>query len=204
MNNEKLNVESEILFIKKIISDSRKSALDSGKYYILWGILIGVSCIVNYFVFSQSVEINPNYIWFPLLALGWALSIYWGYSDSKKRKNTSLGKKVISAVWSACGIAAMVIAVAGQISGTISGGAICALITTVFGVGYLVAGAVYSDKMLITLSFVWWAAASWMFFIKGIEILLIYGLFLLLFQVIPGFILNAKWKKELTLNVENA
>jgi hypothetical protein len=182
------------------MNDSRKSALDGGKYYILWGVIIGISCIVNYFIYSNGSDISPNYFWFPFIGIGWAISIYWGYKDSKKQKSISLGKKVISAVWSACGLAALVIAIPAQISGTISGSAICGLITAVFGIGYLVAGVVYSDKMLVTLAFVWWLAASWMFFVNGIEILLIYGLFLLLFQVIPGFILNFKWKKELTLN----
>ena len=196
------NLESEILFIKKIMQDSRRSALDSGKYYILWGVLIGISCIVNYFSYKFGSEISPNYFWLTFIGIGWVTSIYWGFKDSKKRKNLSLGKKVISAVWSACGISAIVITIAGQVSGSISGSSICALVTTIFGVGYFVAGVVYSDKMLVTLSFVWWAAASWMFFIKGIEVLLVYGLFLLLFQVIPGFVLNYKWKKELTVVIE--
>ncbi|MBX7044625.1 MAG: hypothetical protein K1X86_02210 [Ignavibacteria bacterium] len=196
------NLESEILFIKKIMQDSRRSALDSGKYYILWGVLIGFACLVNYFLYKSGSEISPNYFWLSFIVTGWIVSIYWGYKDSRKRKNTSLGKKVISAVWTACGISAIVITIAGQVSDSISGASICALITTIFGVGYFVAGAVYSDKMLVTLSFAWWAAASWMFFIKGIEVLLVYGLFLLLFQVIPGFVLNNKWKKELLLKVE--
>jgi len=198
------NLESDILFIKKIMQDSKKSALDSGKYYVLWGVLIGFACITNYFLFKFDADVSPNYFWFSYIGIGWAFSIYWGYKDSRKRKSTSLGKKVIAAVWTACGISAMVISIIGQASGSISGASICALITAIFGVGYFVAAAVYSDKMLLILSFVWWAAASWMFFIKGIEVLLVYGIFLLLFQVVPGFVLNYKWKKDLALNTGNA
>jgi len=197
------NIESDILFIKKIMNDSRQSALDSGKYYILWGVLIGFACIVNYILSSSGSKISPNNFWLPFIAIGWGFSIYWGFKDSKKQKTVSLGKKVISAVWSACGISSLVITIAGQVSGTISVASICALITTIFGIGYFVAGVVYSDKMLMTLSFVWWIAASAMFFVKGAEILLVYGVFLLLFQVIPGFVLNYKWKRELTVNVNN-
>jgi hypothetical protein len=70
------NLESEILFIKKIMNESRKSALDNGKYYILWGVLISVACFANYFNNKMSLDFNPNYFW-GVCILTWMGILYY-------------------------------------------------------------------------------------------------------------------------------
>ncbi|MBN8570378.1 MAG: hypothetical protein J0M18_12170 [Ignavibacteria bacterium] len=193
------NLESEILFIKKIMNESRKSALDNGKYYILWGVLISVACFANYFNNKMSLDFNPNYFWGACILAGWVFSIFWGYKDSKKAKTYSAANKTISALWASLGIAMLVIVVAGKVSGSISYASISPLIAAVLGVGYFTSGVMYSDKMLKIMAFCWWGASVVMFNIKGEEVLLANGIFLVAFQVIPGLILFSKWKKELTV-----
>lgn len=196
------NLESEILFIKKIMNESRKSALDNGKYYILWGVLISVACFANYFNNKLSLDFNPNYFWGVCILTGWIFSIIWGYEDSKKAKTYSAGNKTVSALWASLGIAMLVIVVAGKVSGSISYASISPLIAAVLGVGYFTSGVMYSDKMLKLMAFCWWGASIVMFNISGVEVLLANGIFLLAFQVIPGLILFSKWKKELTVVIE--
>lgn len=202
------NLESEILFIKKIMNESRKSALDNGKYYILWGVLISIACFTNYFNIKMGFDFNSNYFWAVCILAGWVTSIYWGYKDSKKAKTYSAANKTISALWASLGIAMLVIVVAGKVSGSISYASISPLIAAVLGVGYFTSGVMYSDKMLKLMAFCWWGASAVMFNIKGVEVLLANGIFLLVFQVIPGLILFSKWRKELSVNndvtIENA
>jgi len=193
------NLESEILFIKKIMNESRKSALDNGKYYILWGVLISVACFANYFNNKMSLDFNPNYFWGVCILTGWVFSIIWGYKDSKKAKTYSAANKTISALWASLGIAMLVIVVAGKVSGSISYASISPLIAAVLGVGYFTSGVMYSDKMLKLMAFCWWGASVVMFNISGVEVLLANGIFLLAFQVIPGLILFSKWKKDLAV-----
>lgn len=193
------NLESEILFIKKIMNESRKSALDNGKYYILWGVLISVACFANYFNNKMSLNFNPNYFWGVCILTGWIFSIFWGYTDSKKTKTYTAGNKTVSALWASLGIAMLVIVVTGKTSGSISYASISPLIAAVLGVGYFTSGVMYSDKMLKLMAFCWWGASVVMFNISGVEVLLANGIFLVAFQVIPGLILFSKWKKELTV-----
>lgn len=202
------NLESEILFIKKIMNESRKSALDNGKYYILWGVVISIACFANYFIIKLGFDFNSNYFWAVCILAGWVTSIYWGYKDSKKAKTYSAANKTISALWASLGISMLVIVVAGKVSGAISYASISPLIAAVLGVGYFTSGVMYSDKMLKIMAFCWWGASAAMFNIKGVEVLLANGIFLLVFQVIPGLILFSKWRKELSVNndvtIENA
>lgn len=194
------NVESEILFIKKIIAESRKSALNNGKYYILWGAVISIASLANYFSFKFNLNINSNYYWGACIFAGWAFSGYWGYKDGKNPKSTGLASKVTPALWASLGITIMVIVLAGIISGSVKYASISPLVAAVAGIGYFTSGAIYSDKMLKILAFCWWGAAAVMFNMHGIEVLLANGIFLILFQVIPGFILFSKWKKDLAVS----
>lgn len=204
MNTNKNDLESEILFIKKIMRESRSATLDNGKYYILWGLIASFSCIASYINSNVKTEYNGNFIWLPLMAAGWIISIYWGFKDSRKEKNKTLGKKVINGVWAAVGLAALVLIVPGQISHSILYFSICPIIAILLGMGYFICGVVYSDKMLKIFAILWWLGASWMFFIQDMRVLLVHGILLLLLQVIPGLILFSKWKKELALNAANA
>ncbi|MBS1514661.1 MAG: hypothetical protein JSS63_06500 [Bacteroidetes bacterium] len=194
------NIESEILFIKRVIEESRKSALNNGKYYILWGVLISIASLATYLIEKLDFDFNPNYLWGVCILAGWFFSGYWGYKEGKNPKTTGLASKVIPALWSSLGITMMVIVLAGIISGSIKYVSISPLIAAVIGVGYFTSGTIYSDTMLKVLAFCWWGASVVMFNLSGIEVLLANGIFIIVFQVIPGFILLSKWKKDFTVS----
>lgn len=205
MSTENTNIESEISFIKRIMNDSRKSALDNGKYYILWGVVISIASLGAYFNYKLGFNFNSNYFWGVSILTGWIFSGYWGIRDSKKSKTHSTADKTIAALWASLGITMVVIALGGKLSGAIHYSSISPLIAAVIGVGYFTSGTIYSDRMLKVMAFCWWGASIVMFNITGIEVLLANGIFLLAFQVIPGLILFSKWKKELNnINMQNA
>lgn len=204
MSTESTNIESEILFIKKVMNNSRKAALDNGKYYILWGIIVSLASLMTYANYKLDFGFNSNYFWGACFLIGWVFSIYWGINDRKKSRTHSTGNKTIAALWGSLGIAMIVIAIGGKLSGAINYTAISPLIAGILGVGYFTSGTMYSDNMLKVMAFCWWGASIVMFNITGVEVLLANGIFLLAFQVIPGLILFSKWKKELNnVSVQN-
>lgn len=197
------NLESEIQFIKKIMQDSRKSALDNGKYYILWGVLFSFASLTNYFNYKLNFGFNSTYLWGVCILTGWVFCGYWGIRDGKKSKISSTANRTLAALWSSLGISMVVIIFGGKFAGAISYASISPLVAGILGVGYYTSGTMYSDSMLKAMAYCWWAASIVMFNITGQEVLLANGIFLLAFQVIPGLILFSKWKKELALNVES-
>jgi hypothetical protein len=189
--------QDELAYIKKVMQDSRQSIIDNGKYYLLWGILIGIASMVNYVVVKYTIPLSTGWVWANAVFAGWGFSIYWGWRDSKKQKSETLAGKLLGSVWIGMGITGFVLSIAGSISGTISYWSFCPLFAGLLGYGNFMAGTIHNSRMMMIMGFGWWAGAVWMFFIKSIEVLAVYSIFLLLFSILPGIILYSRWKKDL-------
>lgn len=190
--------QDELAYIKKVMQDSRQSIIDNGKYYLLWGIVIGIASMANYLIVKNSLGISTGWVWANAIFAGWGFSIFWGWRDSKKEKSETLAGKLLASVWIGMGITGFVLAMAGSISGAIAYGAFCPLFAGLLGYGNFMAGTIQRSWMMKIMGFGWWAGAVWMFFIKSIEVLAVYSIFLFLFSILPGIILYFKWKKDLT------
>jgi hypothetical protein len=194
-------LESEILFIRKIMEDSRKASIDNGKYYILWGIVIGIASIGNYLGVTHNATSNfINWIWLNCILLGWGFSIYFGWKDSKKEKNVTFARRMLTHTWLGAGITMCVLVFFGLTTRSIPYDAICPIIAAVLGGANYISSMIHRSKFLLGIAIGWWAGSAIMFLMTGIDILLVYGVLLILFSVVPGLILYYKWKRDLLTN----
>lgn len=200
---QKEEAEFNLAFIKQIMVDSRRSTIDNGKYYLLWGIVIGIASMANYLIVKNADELTKDinnftgWIWANAILVGWVFSIVWGIRDGKKAKNKTMAGKIIGILWLGMGITGFILAMAGTISGSISPWSFCPLFAGLLGYGNFVSGTIHDSWMMKVMAFGWWAGAVWMFFIRSVDVLAVYSIFLFLFSIIPGIILYFKWKKEL-------
>lgn len=84
----------------------------------------------------------------------------------------------------------------GTLSGAYNPVYICPIISTLLGVSYFTSGEIQQIKWLKFISFGWWAGATYTFLFASIHTLIIFAGMMICFQVIPGIILNNKYKKE--------
>ena len=191
-------LESEISFIKKVIDDSRRATLDNGKYYILWGVVIGVASVGTYIGAVNKWDENfINWMWMNCIIIGWVFSIIFGLQDRKKEKAKTFAGKMIMHTWIGAGISMAVIAFVGITSKVVPYDAICPLIAAVLGGANYISSRIQRSGLILAVAIGWWAGSALLFLMSGIEIMLVYGIMLILFSILPGVFLYAKWKKEL-------
>lgn len=190
--------ETEITFIKKVMEDSRRAALDNGKYYILWGVVVGIASIGTYIGVRQNWGENfINWLWMNFIVIGWVFSIIFGIRDRKKEKHKTFAGRMITHTWVGAGITMAVIAFVGIPAKVIPYDAICPIIAAIAGGANYISSRVQRSGFILMVAFGWWIGAAVLFFMDGIEIMLLYGIMLSLFSIIPGFVLYFRWKKDL-------
>lgn len=193
-------LESEISFIKKVIDDSRQATLDNGKYYILWGVIVGIASILTYVGVKNKIEGNfINWVWMNCIVIGWVFSIIFGIRDRKKEKSKTFAGKMIMHTWIGAGITMAVIAFVGIPAKVIPYEAICPTIAAVAGGANYISSRIQKSGFILAVAFGWWIGSGILFFMKGIDVILGYGIMLSLFSIIPGFVLYYRWKKELAV-----
>jgi len=196
---ETKQAESELSFIKKVMEDSRQVAMDNGKYYIFWGVLVSITIIMNYVMIILNVR-GGNYYW-----LVWIVMMFGGgiattimkFRDVKKAKVHTFTGRILSSVWLAGGIAMFMIAFVGPAFKAYSYVYINPIISLVLGIMYFVSGGLQQIRWLKYLSLGWWSGAIVLFAFPGIHSMLVFGLMLVFLQTIPGIMLYKKWKKEI-------
>ncbi len=190
--------ELELSEIKRIMEDSRRIMVDDGTGFILWGFLVALGLISSYLSVLGYIEWNITSIaWFALIGLGWLITIFQLRREKKVRKSVSFAEKVAGAIWGSAGITMTIIGFVGSYTGLVKGMGISPLMACVLAAAFFVSGVIYNDKTFRYLSFGWWAGALVMFFWHSPHTLLLFAIMIILMQVLPGYMMYNKWKKEI-------
>lgn len=190
--------ELELSEIKRIMEDSRRIMVDDGTGFILWGSLVAVGLISSYLSVLGYLEWKVTSIaWFALIGLGWLITIIQLRREKKSRKSVSFAEKVAGAIWGSAGITMTIIGFVGSYTGLVKGMGISPLMACVLAAAFFVSGVIYNDKTFRYLSFGWWAGALVMFFWYSPHTLLLFALMIIFMQVLPGYLMYNKWKKEI-------
>jgi hypothetical protein len=194
--NEKEAMEN-LEMIKKMIEETKKTVAYSGDIFILWGVLGLLACLGTYvlvfFRLYQYIFIN----WVGLMTIGFAYSIYRGVTQEKKEKIITFSTKALGYTWFALGITLMLLGFVAPLAGVYSSyHMIPAIIAIVIGAGCFISAQLYQWKLLTWLSLLWWGAGIGMMFLKTDSSLLVFAFLIILGYLVPGFILQANYKKQ--------
>lgn len=188
--------ESELAVIRKIMEDSRNIVIDNGWHYILWGIVVSCALLANYFMYLFGVSMQAaGMMWFITMT---STAIAAGFVERKMKRKRSVrtfAGRLLGTLWFAGGISMFVFGFAGTISGAYNAVFICPIISTVLGTTYFVSGSIQQVKWLKLLSIGWWGGAIVLFLYPGLHTLMIFAVMLICFQIVPGIILNFKYKE---------
>lgn len=196
--DNKAKAELELEFIKNIIQDSRKKVEDSGLSGVIWGSLVVIGIMANYFSGLYHNWDYALYIWGILLISGWIYS-YLKFRNIKKNNiPETFGLKVQNALWRASGIVMTIIAIICSIqfkrqvtemvpySYIINSMAIAPIISLILGTAYYVTGYINDCKYTTRLAYGWWIGGIIIFYMKSYNTFLVFALMTIFFQIIPG------------------
>jgi hypothetical protein len=201
--------EQELEFIRKIISDSRQAMAEDGKPYIVWGLIVAIAMMATYISALTQIDFYTGWIWIGMVAIG----IIYSFIELRRQKRSGIERahsfvdRFGGAIWTACGSALGLTILLIMFGYQLTNPSIppiftCSLASIILGIAYFLSGFVNDIKWLRNIAFAWWAGAIAMYFIYSVHVLGLYALMLILFQVVPGIVLNRKYRA--TQNVPNA
>jgi hypothetical protein len=201
-SQQSLRPEDELLYIRKIIDDSRAAFVEDGKPYIVWGLIVAIGMGFTYFSALTGKDIGVGWAWLVLVLIGWANVIY---SVIKKKKQAERARSFVNriqgAIWGACGstlglaVLLMVCFQHSENSPQINSMYAFFVSSLILGIAYFLSGIANDLKWLRNVGFAWWAGAVVMYFWPSIHIIALYAGMLIVFQVVPGMILQRRYKR---------
>ncbi len=210
-SEQPLRPEDELQYIRKIIDDSRASFVEDGIPYIIWGLLVAAGMIVSYISSLTERDLYAGYIWIGLVLFGWGSMIYYVIKQRRApARPKSILDRIQSSIWGACG-------------GTLGLGLILVLMfqhgandpqmnpyyalfvtSLIVGIGYFLSGVVHDLKWLRNISFAWWAGAVAMYLWPSVHMIGLYAAMIILFQVVPGIILQRRYRRMVAASTPEA
>ncbi len=192
-----MEAKESIELIKDMIRKTKNAAAYSGDIYIIWGMLTLLAVLGTYLLVVLKLY---QYIWINWTAFmggGFIYSVYHGITRERRADLVTFAGRILGYTWFACGVSLVILAFVAPLAGLYPTHMIPALVAIVIGIGYYITGKVVQWKLLVWLAFLWWVGGSGMMFVKTDSILLIFALLMSLGYLVPGFILRAKYKKQL-------
>ncbi len=196
---EPKQAELELSFIKKVMEDSRRVTIDNGMGFIIWGILGLGGIVLTYVNYFLHLGISSLYIWLGIFGIGLLHLFYTLNRENKNEKVKTFAGTMLGSVWAGCLITSAFMMTIPLFVTDFPGRVTLSSIIFVIGIGYFISSYILSNKWIKYNSYVWWA-------IGFLNLLLVFphsqmlflGILLLFFQIIPGYMLYGKWKKELS------
>ena len=191
---DRSEAQQELAFIKKVMEDSQRTILDNGKQYVLWSVLVLAGIAAKYLLDGLGSGLNPAWLWMPLIALGWFLSLMLRRRAYSEARVKTLAERTLEAIWTGWGVAIPILTLIGYFSGAIESWAIAPVVATLFGSACFTTGLITAGAWLRNTGVLWWAGAVFMFVVPtDYSVAILGGMFVLL-QLIPGIVLYRKWK----------
>lgn len=199
MDNKNLNERKSLELIEKMIGEVQHAVADNGFHFRLWGILVVLASLTQYFMIRNGLGTNSNMVWMIMPAIGAPVAFVYEYRKDKKNKGqvVTATNRIYTGVWLGFGITLgitiyiMVLRDQSPIPA----------INAIVGLATFISGRILKFSPLTVGGFVFWVAAVVCAYIAGENQLLINAGAIVLGYLIPGFMLYYQSGKK---NVQTA
>ncbi|MFI5202001.1 MAG: hypothetical protein ACHQNE_06415 [Candidatus Kapaibacterium sp.] len=201
---KRVRPEEELQFIRKIIAESRTTFVEDGAPYIWWGLIVAIGMGVNYLSVLLQRDLYAGFIWLGLILAGWGTTLYYVLQKKKQAARAkSFLDRIAGAIWGTCGstLGLGLLLILSQTN--FSGGKVppiyplyaCFFASMILGIAYYLTGVVNDLRWFRNLGFAWWAGGVAMYLWPSVHVMGLYALMLILFQVVPGIVLQRRNKR---------
>lgn len=106
---EQIDAKQELAFIRKVIQDSRRMAVDNGLDYIVWGILVALGMFLSVAIIWFKLEHKLGSwtmlaLWILVMGGGWVFSLVRHLRGSATERVRTMSGTILSMLWLACGL----------------------------------------------------------------------------------------------------
>ena len=108
--NKEMTAQQSLNLISETMNNSRKEIVrNSGKYFVLWGVLLTVFSLLVYFLWKTTDKVVWNNLWFALPLIGYPLS-RWAKNKEKDSRAENFISRINGGIWGTFGVFACSVA----------------------------------------------------------------------------------------------
>ena len=108
--NKEMTAQQSLNLISETMNNSRKEIVrNSGKYFVLWGVLLTVFSLLVYFLWKTTGKVAWNNLWFALPLIGYPLS-RWAKNKEKDSRAENFISRINGGMWGTFGVFACSVA----------------------------------------------------------------------------------------------
>ena len=108
--NKEMTAQQSLNLISETMNNSRKEIVrNSGKYFVLWGVLLTVFSLFVYFLWKTTGKVAWNNLWFALPLIGYPLS-RWAKNKEKDSRAENFISRINGGIWGTFGVFACSVA----------------------------------------------------------------------------------------------
>jgi hypothetical protein len=186
----------ELQLVKEMIQRTKQTVVNRGAFFLLWGGLVFLACLVT-FALTQ-LELEPL-IWVPwaiLMPIGAIVSILLMRRYSKQSKYTSYVEHSYDSVWLACGIAFFIMMFVNSITSFFPPKAVYPIISFIVGIGVFASGGIMEWTSLRIGGLFLWGGAVTMMLVPFHYHTLIMSIVIIPGYMIPGYLLKRQFHAQ--------
>lgn len=189
-------MQQEITTIKNMIDKTRRETAESGRLFIFMGIAAALFVLI-----ISLLEINQLFNWVLPTMIGLTiLNGFIGYlvvgREVKREKVTAYPKTIVLSMMMICGFTVLLLTFLFPFLKVYSWHALPILVCLVFGIAVFMTGMIYELRFIQWFSLSWWAGAILMALYDGeFRFLIMIGT-IIFGWIVPGLILNQKYKNR--------
>lgn len=187
MENKNLSGKESLELITEMINTAKGNIQDSYIFFLIWGWLVMIACLLNYGLLKFTSLEHPELAW-SVLIIGFFLSGWYGYKSGKSSQVKTYSDRIYSHIWLAFLVGYFILLFFMEnINYNIN-----PLIMIMAGGSTYLSGITIKFSPLIYGGIVLWISAIICFMLPGdLQLLTVAG-GILLGYLIPGYILKYK------------
>ncbi len=185
--------EKQLQLIEEMITTAKGNLKDGNIFYLIWGWLVLVAALLNYYLLNFTDYPNHWIGWPTLMTLGAIISIIVGFKMEKKRTVKTYVDRAIGYLWIGFGATLLVLIISMQQLGVLKTYPILILL---YGLGTFVSGGILKFKPLIIGGVLCWIIGALAVYANFSQQLLLISLAVIVSYIIPGHLLGAKPKNH--------
>jgi len=194
MQTENLSPQQSIDLIQSMIYKTKNAAADSSVFFLLWGWVVFIACLLQYILKNVAHYQHHYYAWL-IIVVGIVGSVYLGIQRDKTVTVKTYISESIEQLWISIGITFFALAF---IFGKIGYENSFTFYILLYGIGCFVTGRLIKFSPLV-----WGGIGAWLLAVLSAYLdydsnILVTAASILISYIIPGYLLRIKYRKTIT------
>jgi hypothetical protein len=188
INDREFSHEEGLKTIYAMIASTRGSIGNNYRYYLLWGYLVTIACILEY-LFIRIMQYNQHYlVWPVLMGLGLVVSVVFALQQQRTSTHKTFIGSIMAYLWIGWLFSFLVLLLFLNLTGLYE--LILPVTMVMYGLGIFISGGVINFRPLIYGGIIAWVAAVVAYFQAYQVQLLFTALVVIVTYIIPGHLLK--------------